>query len=551
MMPRMGSVVAGVALACLASLHFNAAIAGQADEVRNLARERALQMSPLGRLFRRPRWERISRVRCRPGSLPGPHMLVAAVTVTGAVLRFATLSTQSFWLDEAIAINSARLDLGGMIDSLARTEGNPPLYFGLLDGWMRVFGTSEAAVRSLSALAGTATIPLAFAIGRRLATPPVGIAAAALVAFNPLLVWFSQEARPYALLVLLSGASFLFFAEALGNPTARLLGAWATASGLALATHYFAGILILPEALWLLHRVRPRRPVLLAIGGFSVVPLALIPLVAAQGQVQDYSFVKGESLATRVVAQVPKQWLVGYDAPAEKASVAVAAALTAVAGWLALVRSEGSERRAMRLAAGTGGAALAVPLVLGVVGADYFLSRYVLAAWLPVALVVAVGLGASRAGRLGLALATALCALSLFVVISVDSRPELQRDDWRAISRALGPPGGGRAIVASPINASTPLGLYLTGLRKLTPAGATVSEIDAVAVAQRTAGETRTAPAIPAVTPPPGFTEVARRRGPTYAVVRYRSDVPRLVTPVLLGPLALEGGTPDHVVQLP
>src|SRR3954452_14969438 len=96
--------------------------------------------------------------------MPGSRGLLAAILVAGAALRFATLATQSFWLDEAIAINSARLDLSGLIDSLAHTEGNPPLYFLLLDGWMRLFGTSEAAVRSLSSLFGTATIAVAYLI---------------------------------------------------------------------------------------------------------------------------------------------------------------------------------------------------------------------------------------------------------------------------------------------------------------------------------------------------------------------------------------------------
>src|SRR3954469_14295323 len=186
--------------------------------------------------------------------LGAPGLALALIAIAGAVLRFATLSTQSFWLAEAIAINSARLDIGGMIDSLARTEGNPPFYFLLLDGWMRVFGRSEAAIRSLSALIGTATILLGFEIGRRLATARVGLVLAALVAFNPLLVWFSQEARPYALLVLLSGASFLFFATALERPTGKALGGWALTSALAFATHYFAGLVILPELVWLAYR---------------------------------------------------------------------------------------------------------------------------------------------------------------------------------------------------------------------------------------------------------------------------------------------------------
>ncbi len=139
--------------------------------------------------------------------------------------------TQSFWLDEAIAIDAARLDLGGLFDSLAHTEGNPPLYFMLarrLDARVRHARRRRCGRSRRSS--GTATILLAYVIGRRLAAERVGLALAALVAFNPVLVWFSQEARPYALLVLLSGASFLFFAMALQRPTGKALAGWAAAS---------------------------------------------------------------------------------------------------------------------------------------------------------------------------------------------------------------------------------------------------------------------------------------------------------------------------------
>jgi hypothetical protein len=259
--------------------------------------------------------------------------------------------------------------------------------------------------------------------------------------------------------------------------------------------------------------------------------------------------VKGESLAARVVAQVPKQWLVGYDAPAETASVVVGAALVILAAWLAWTRTEGRERRAVLLGGIVGAAALGIALVLAVAGADYFLSRYLLAAFLPVTLAVAAGLGAHRSGRLGVAAAAALCALSVFVVVSVSARPELQRDDWRGIARALGPPAGSRAIVVSPINGSIPLGLYLHGLTKLPPAGAQVSEIDAVAVAQRVAGQTRSAPPVPPATPPPGFREVARHQGPTYTVVRYRAAAPVAITPVMVAPVALPPASHDYVLQ--
>jgi mannosyltransferase len=446
-----------------------------------------------------------------------------------------------------VAIHSARLDLSGLFHSLAHTEGNPPLYFLLLDGWMRVFGGSEAGIRSLSAVFGTATIPLAYVIGRRLANPRVGLVAAALVAFNPLMVWFSQEARPYALLVLLTGVSFLLFARALERPSGRVLAGWAVASGLAFATHYFAGLVILPELVWLAYRVRPWRRVAAAAAGFAVVPIVLIPLVATQGQLQDYSFVKGEALATRVFAQVPKQWLVGYDAPAEAAVVVASAVAAVLAVWLAVTAAGDRERRAAFLGGAVALAALAIALVMALLGADYYLSRYVLAAWLPLALVVAVGLSARRAG---IAIAAALCGVWLFVVISVNTRPELQRDDWRGIARAMGVPDPhGRAVVVSPINGSIPLRLYLPRSTTFPAAGARVGEIDVVAVAPREAGATRTAPPVRKVIPLPGFREESRHQGRTFTVVKYRAMAPVAETPVLLNGLANESGTPDLLIE--
>src|SRR5258705_272939 len=81
------------------------------------------------------------------------------------------------------------------------------------------------------------------------------LVAAALCAFNPLLVWYSQEARSYALLVLLSGLSLLAMIAVLDRPDARRVATWAAVAVVALATHYFAGFLLAAEALWLLWRV--------------------------------------------------------------------------------------------------------------------------------------------------------------------------------------------------------------------------------------------------------------------------------------------------------
>ena len=180
------------------------------------------------------------------------------VVLAGAALRFATLDAQSLWYDEAVTAQLLRMDLAGMLQAIPDSESTPPLYYVLAWFWTHVAGTGEVGLRSLSAAFGVATIGVVWALARRLGGDRAALLAAALVAFNPLLVWFSQEARAYALLALLGALSALLWLRALEQPRAagRLL-AWGAVVALAMATHYYAIFLVGPQALWLL-RARAR-----------------------------------------------------------------------------------------------------------------------------------------------------------------------------------------------------------------------------------------------------------------------------------------------------
>src|SRR3954470_7956765 len=173
-----------------------------------------------------------------------------ALTVLAAAVRFSTLSVQSYWVDEAVTIDLLHHSFGGMISAIPESESTPPLYYAIAWVWAKLFGTGEVGLRSLSALFGTATVPLAYAAGRRLITQRAGLALAALAAVNPLLVWFSQEARAYALLAMLAAASVALFARALERPTAHGLAGWAVVCALALAAHYFAIFVVAPQVVW-------------------------------------------------------------------------------------------------------------------------------------------------------------------------------------------------------------------------------------------------------------------------------------------------------------
>ena len=89
------------------------------------------------------------------------------------------------------------------------------LYYALLRGWLHFSGLDEATVRLLSALAALATIPVIYAIGSRLAGRRAAILAALFFTLDPLHLFQSQEARSYALAVLLVACSTLAFIHAI------------------------------------------------------------------------------------------------------------------------------------------------------------------------------------------------------------------------------------------------------------------------------------------------------------------------------------------------
>lgn len=145
---------------------------------------------------------------------PFAYLLVLA----GAALRFAALGRQSFWHDE---IHSVLIARGGDSGTLRETLLNPhgPLYLLLLRGWMHLFGSGEAAVRSLSALLGVAGLALFHRVFARLAGRDAARIALALLVFSPYHLWYSQEGRNYALLFVTGLVAVSAWLDELERPT--------------------------------------------------------------------------------------------------------------------------------------------------------------------------------------------------------------------------------------------------------------------------------------------------------------------------------------------
>lgn len=385
--------------------------------------------------------------------------LILPITAVAFALRFPTLAVQNYWPDEAISAALVGMDFGQMVEAIADIESTPPLYYSIAWVWAKLFGNGEFALRSISAAIGTATVPLAYLAARRFVSGRAAVFVAALVAVSPALVWYSQEARSYALLVLLSALSLLFVGQALASRQRGALALWALTGSLALLTHYFAAFLIVPEALVLVAALGLRRRVLAPVLTVAAVGLALLPLALHQSAQGNADWIEDSPLGPRVV-DVGQLFALGTDAPGSRLALGLAlgalAALCGAALVLLWARADGAERQRVLLPACLAGAAIVAPIALAAVGVDYVVGRNFLPALIPLAIVVAAGVAARRAQHAGFAIGLALIVVSLAVTLAVPFDRELQREtiaarlagselDGRrlAVRAALAPAGAG------------------------------------------------------------------------------------------------------------
>jgi hypothetical protein len=343
------------------------------------------------------------------------------------------------------------------------------------------------------------------------------------------------------MLVFLSSVSLLAFASALAAPTPRSLGLWVVASALALATHYYAILVVVPSAAWLLWTYRTRRSVQVGVGLVGLCGLALIPLAIGQSGTGNASWIANAPLGRRL-GQVVPQFAAGFDGPAHSVLAPVAVAVLVLAAGLVLFGSENAARRGALIAGGIALAGLVLNLFLILGGVDDLITRNVLAIWMPGALFVAGGLAAARARRVGLAAAVVLCAVGIVTAVGVALDRRYERPDWRVVARALGPAPDTRAILIQHYRDLLPLSLYVPGLHFMGGAGATVSELDVVSFTSPPSAGFCWWGSACNLWPSPaqssyrvaGFREVSRRRELQFTVVRLVAPHPVHVTAALV-----------------
>lgn len=360
---------------------------------------------------------------------------LALIMMLGALLRVIGIDHNSFWYDEAYTAHVCQSGAVSMHHKM--DNGNPPLHFVLLAQWAALFGDSEAAYRSFSVVFGVLTLLFIGLLGRRAFTPVVGLTAATLLAISPTGIELSNEARTYAMLSFLATVSTWLFLRWVEERRWTDLVCYGVAILLGMLSHYFAVAIPLAHLAALPFYPNPRRllwPWALAMGIGAVIWSALwmgpfVDQLHTPGNIQR----GGERwltlfLATPVVCSLGRSFA-WRDSSIWALGIALASSCIVFFGsalW-GIWKNKGTPARVLLVA----WFALPIlgPLVVALLFAPIYQTRYASVGLPAFLLLVALGLQALRAPWRGLAISVML-ALSCVSLYRYYTEP--LKDDWRA-----------------------------------------------------------------------------------------------------------------------
>src|SRR5271157_4272239 len=169
--------------------------------------------------------------------------ILLSLTVIGLFLRLYNLGFNSLWLDEASTYTFASMSVSGIWQATTAGEFNPPLFYWI-EHLMLSFGNNEVILRIVPALLGVLTIPLVYFVGKEFIDRNVGIIAAAACTFSPFLIYYSQEARAYSVMLFFVIFAMIFFLRALKTDDIKDWVLFGVLSALAFWSHFYALVII-------------------------------------------------------------------------------------------------------------------------------------------------------------------------------------------------------------------------------------------------------------------------------------------------------------------
>jgi mannosyltransferase len=215
-------------------------------------------------------------------------VILSLVVAVGVILRWRLLTARNLWDDEAASVFFAQLSRSSFLTTLRNYEANMGLYYFLLRGWLYL-GDSAGAVRSLSVVFGVAAIPSIYVLGKRLFGETVGLVSAGLAAVNIFQIRYSQEARGYSLVMLLSILSTYSLLRAMEAPREKKYWRiYVVLSALGVYAHVYFFLVVTAQWISLGDRwLWPRSRTLVRVAaGFLFLTSPMIWFLAAKNQGQ-------------------------------------------------------------------------------------------------------------------------------------------------------------------------------------------------------------------------------------------------------------------------
>jgi uncharacterized membrane protein len=185
-----------------------------------------------------------------------------------AFIRFHNLTYSSLWLDEIYSMIGSD-PATSLLDVYTYSfNDQPPLFFILLHGWLKVFGYTDFAGRSITCIYGVLGVLAIFFLGKEVKDEKLGLLAAFITSINWFHVDISKEMRFYPLVFLLVMLSYLFLLRSLKRSAAWDFVGYAVFTSLLLNTHYYGMVVFVSQfVIFLVIVIFYKRSARLIIGG--------------------------------------------------------------------------------------------------------------------------------------------------------------------------------------------------------------------------------------------------------------------------------------------
>jgi len=205
------------------------------------------------------------------------------LTIAGIFLRFYNLGYNSLWLDEATTYTISSQSFAGIWQTIAAGEFNPPLFYWV-EHVMLLLGNSEVILRFVPAVLGILSIPVFYLVGKEFLDRNTGIIAAAACTVSPFLIYYSQEARAYTMMLFFVALATLFFLKAMKSGNRVHWALFGIFSALGFWTHFYAIVMIAALVLYALIIWAPKirtelNNLKLLVAGVIVFAVLCLPLI--------------------------------------------------------------------------------------------------------------------------------------------------------------------------------------------------------------------------------------------------------------------------------